>query len=127
VERRSELSTTEKASDPESAPEFFGRLTAEEQPLLAGAEGTLRFDVIRGDTTTTWYVRIDHGDVKVSHDTRAADAMVRVNEPLFDDFVGGRANAVAAALRGEMSLQGSPQLLTVFQRLFPGPPRRSAS
>jgi hypothetical protein len=109
------------------APEFFEGLAAETQPLLAGTHGTLRFDVLRGETSTSWYVRIDHGDVNVSHDTSAADAVVRVPEPLFHDIVTGRANALAAGLRGELVFEGSPQLLTVFQRLFPGPPRRSAS
>jgi putative sterol carrier protein len=109
------------------APEFFERLAAERQPLLGGTRGTMRFDVLRGDTMTSWYVRIDHGDVAVSHETSAADAVVRAHEPLFEDIVTGRANAMAAALRGEIGFEGSPQLLTVFQRVFPGPPQRSAS
>jgi hypothetical protein len=95
--------------------------------LLTGVKGTLRFDVVRGDTTSSWFVRIDHGDVEVSREDGAADAVARVEEPLFDDIVTGRANAVAAALRGEMAFDGSPQLLTIFQRLFPGPPEVSAT
>jgi hypothetical protein len=122
------VSTTEAASDAAPAREFFDALAAEPQPLLRGSKGTLRFDVIRGDTTTaSWHVSVDNGDVTVSHDESAADSVVRVHEPLFEDIVTGRANAVAAALRGELAVEGSPQLLTVFQRLFPGPPRRSAS
>jgi hypothetical protein len=121
------LSTTDAIAEPLPAPEFFEWLAAEPQPLLAGTHGTLRFDVVRGDTSTSWYVRIDHGDVTVSHETIAADAIVRVHEPLFEDIVTGRANALAAGLRGELVFEGSPQLLTIFQRLFPGPPRRSAS
>jgi ubiquinone biosynthesis protein UbiJ len=122
------LSTTETASGSGPAHEFFALLCDEPQPLLAGTRGTLRFDVIRGDTpTASWYVRVDRGEVTVSHDESDADAVVRVHEPLFHDIVTGRANAVAAALRGELAVDGSAQLLTVFQRLFPGPPRRSAS
>jgi hypothetical protein len=123
------VSTTEAASPAGPARAFFDRLAAEPQPLLGGMHGTLRFDVIRGDTTTTsWSVLIDRGDVTVSQEETEADAVVRLHEPLFEDMVTGRANAVAAALRGEFAVEGSTQLLTVFQRLFPGPPpRRSAS
>ena len=121
------MSTTEAEEHALPAPEFFARLATEPQPLLTGSEGTLRFDAVRGDTTTSWYVRIDHGTVTVSQEASAADSVARMNEALFDDIVAGRVNAVAAALRGEMALEGSPQLLNVFQRLFPGPPRRSAS
>jgi hypothetical protein len=121
------VSTTEEVTTGVPAPEFFDRLAAERQPLLGGTQGTMRFDVLRGDTTTSWFVSIDDGNVAVSHETGAADAVVRVHEPLFQDIVTGRANALAAALRGEMAFEGSPQLLTIFQRVFPGPPRRSAS
>jgi hypothetical protein len=121
------LSTTEAASQGASAPEFFDRLAAEPQPLLAGVRGTLRFDILRGDTTASWHVRIDRGDVTVSREHADADAVARVQEPLFEEIVAGRSNAMAAALRGEMAFEGSPQLLTIFQRLFPGPPQRSAT
>jgi hypothetical protein len=117
------MSTTDAVSQPLSASDFFARLAAEPQPLLTGVQGTLRFDVVRGDTTSSWYMRIDRGNVTVSREEIEADAVVRVNEPLFDDIVTGRANAMAAALRGEMAFDGSPQLLTIFQRLFPGPPK----
>jgi hypothetical protein len=121
------VSTTDSISQSVPPPEFFDALAAEPQPLLAGTHGTIRFDVTRGDTSTSWYVRIDHGDVTVSHDTIGADSVVRVQEPLFEQIVTGRANALAAALRGEMAFEGSPQLLTIFQRVFPGPPQGSAS
>jgi hypothetical protein len=40
---------------------------------------------------------------------------------LFDDIRSGRTNAVAATLRGEITIEGNPRLLNIFQRLFPGP------
>jgi hypothetical protein len=121
------VTTTDAVSQGMTAKDFFDRLATERQPLLGGVQGTMRFDVLRGDTTTSWYVRIDDGAVAVSHETSAADAVVRVHEPLFEEIATGRANALAAAIRGEMAFEGSPQLLTIFQRVFPGPPQRSAS
>ena len=114
--------TDEPSSDTSPAEAFFARLEAEPQPLLGGAHGTLRFDVTHEKTTTSWYVNIDHGDVSVSRSSEAADVSVTLDEALFDDVVTGRKNSVSAALRGELRIEGSPQLLNLFQRLFPGPP-----
>ncbi len=39
-----------------------------------------------------------------------------------DALVTGETNGFAAALRGDISLEGEVALLLEFQRLFPGPP-----
>jgi putative sterol carrier protein len=41
-------------------------------------------------------------------------------------MVEGKVNAMAAVLRGEVSLEGDLGLVISFQRLFPGPPRTGA-
>jgi hypothetical protein len=41
--------------------------------------------------------------------------------PLFERVARGEANALAAALRGEIDVEGEPGLLMAFERLFPGP------
>ena len=48
--------------------------------------------------------------------------MIRTSKDLFEGMVTGRVNAMAAALRGVVSLEGDPTLLVLFQRALPGPP-----
>jgi SCP-2 sterol transfer family len=104
--------------------EFFDELGRRgHDPLLENATGTLRFDVADGKRIARWFVTIRKGDVTVSRENRAADSVVRVDRALFDRAVKGKANAMAALLRGAIRIEGEPELLVLFQRLFPGPPR----
>jgi putative sterol carrier protein len=48
-------------------------------------------------------------------------------EPLFEAIARGDANAFAAALRGEIEIEGDAALLLAFQRLFPGPREPAAA
>jgi len=103
--------------------EFFARLETEPPPMFGTLNGMLRFDVTNGDDRIeSWHVTIERGTVIVSRDPSVADAIVRVHRPLFTDIVAGRANAMAAVLRGDVGVEGNPHLLNVFQRAFPGPP-----
>jgi putative sterol carrier protein len=90
------------------------------EPLLEQAQGTLRFELENGQPQR-WLVELDKGDVVVSHANRKADATVRADAQLFDRIVRGEVNAMAAVLRGAVTVEGDPQLLMLFQRLFPGP------
>jgi putative sterol carrier protein len=96
------------------------------EPLLARGSGTLRFDLAEGKRVEHWFVVIEKGEVTVSHRSTAADAVVRVDRSLFEQIVTGRANAMAAILRGLLALEGDLGLVILFQRLFPGPPRSRA-
>jgi putative sterol carrier protein len=100
---------------------FFEGLAARRQPLLHNVSGTLRFDVMHGDETDCWYITIAKGDVAVTREEAPADAIIRVRDALFDDILSGRANAMAALLRGDIGVEGNPQLLMRMQRTFPGP------
>ena len=97
--------------------ESLGREGA--HPLLAQAHGTLRFDVER----RRWTVTLDDGAVRVSHANRRADCTVRTSEDVLDGIASGEVNAMAAVLRGAVSIEGDPELFLRFQRLFPGPPQ----
>jgi putative sterol carrier protein len=113
------------AQDPTRA--FFDDLAAREhEPLLQGASGTVRFDLVDGRRVEHWYVSIDNGDVTVSHELAAADTVLRTERSVFDRIASGRMNALAAVLRGELLPDGDLSLLMGFQRLFPGPPRSRA-
>jgi hypothetical protein len=106
--------------------EFFEGLEARgHEPLLENASGSLRFDTTDNGRRSRWFVEVAKGDLKVSHRNAKADCVVRGDKALFDAIVVGKENAVAAFLRGAITVDGSRQLLVQFQRLFPGPPRKA--
>jgi putative sterol carrier protein len=92
------------------------------EPLLEKASGTVRID-LQGETYTDhWVLTIDHGDVSVVRDQRDADGIVGTSPELFERLIRGEENAVAAMLRGDMTVIGNLQLILRLERLFPGPP-----
>ena len=103
--------------------EFFEGLAERgHEPLLEKATGSIRFDLANGKKSQRWFVAIDKGDVAVSHKSTAPDCTLRSSEKLFDEIVLGEQNAMAAVLRGAVTIDGDPELLVLFQRLFPAPP-----
>jgi putative sterol carrier protein len=105
---------------------FQGLASRGHEPALEKATGTIRFDLTGAERATRWLVAIKKGDVNVSHRNVKADCIVRVDRTLFDEIASGRANALAAVLRGAVEVEGDSGLLLAFQRLFPGPPRRAS-
>jgi len=107
---------------------FFEDLASRgEVPLLHNTRGTLRVDLEDAGGTTHWYVDIDKEKVKVSHRNTRADTVVRGSSELFDKMATGRANAMAAMLRGVVTVEGDLGLVAAVARLLPGPPRSQAS
>ena len=107
-------------SDPTGA--FFTELGRQaDQPMLRKATGRLRFDLVDGTSAATWSVTMKKGEVSVSRTKGEADCVVTTNRPLFDAIVRGETNAMAAVLRGEIKIEGDPELLVLFQRVFAGP------
>ena len=108
---------------------FFDQLA--QRGHVPGAEtmrGTVRFDLRSGKRTMRWLVSVDRGAVTVSRRNAAADAIVRADEALFDGLVRGEVNAMAAMLRGALTIEGDGELLLLFQRLLgPATPRRTPS
>jgi predicted lipid carrier protein YhbT len=74
--------------------------------------------------TRRWLVTIDRGNVTVVEDPGAATSTctLRTSAATFELIACGQGNAMAAALRGDLLIEGDVQLLLLFQRLFPGPP-----
>jgi putative sterol carrier protein len=91
------------------------------EALLRKVTGTLRFDLAQGDHTDHVLVTVKRGAIAVSDEHAEADCVVRADRAVFDGIASGEANAMAALLRGTLAYQGDPQLLVLFQRLFPGP------
>jgi putative sterol carrier protein len=102
--------------------EFFDELGKRgREPMLRKATGVLSFDLSDGASTAHWSVAIKKGDVSVSRAHDEADCVVTTDRPLFDAIVRGEKNAMAAILRGEIGVEGDPELLVLFQRVFAGP------
>jgi putative sterol carrier protein len=102
---------------------FFDQLAERgHEPLLAKAAGTLRVELVNGGETERWSVAFDKGDITVSHKNTAADCTVRTDKASFDKIATGKMNAMAAVLRGGLTVEGDAELLVLFQRAFPGPP-----
>jgi hypothetical protein len=106
----------------EPIEEFFERLTrGGPDRLLRRADGSLRIDLTSGTTTERWFITMHAGDVSVSHRNAKADSVIRTSKDQFEGMITGRVNAMSAALRGVVSLEGDPGLLVLFQRALPGP------
>jgi putative sterol carrier protein len=102
---------------------FFDELSRRGRiPMLATADGSIRFELIDGRTTDRWLLDVHRGHVRVSRADAEADCVVRTDRTLFDRVVLGEVNAMAAMLRGELMVEGDPRLLVLAQRLFPDPP-----
>lgn len=116
--RARSLTTT---ADPIS--QFFADLAAPGHlATFEGDSATLRFDVRDGGQVGHWYVTVSNGDVAVTRQNKAADAVIQVDRPQFEAIVTGRLNLQAAFLRGILTCEGSMAALMMFQRSLPGPP-----
>ena len=112
------------ATSASSVKDFFDSLPKRErEPLLAKVSGTLRFDAVDDGRVEHWYVALANGEVSVSRKKAKADAVIRLPLALLDDIVTGRANAMAALLRGAIIPEGDPALMLRFERIFARSPR----
>ena len=91
------------------------------EPLLEKVEGTVRIDLRKDGHTDHWLVTIKRGDVSVSREDREADGVIGASPALFERVVRGEENALAAMLRGAMTVAGNLQLILRLERLLPGP------
>lgn len=67
----------------------------------------------------------DDGKVGIDPVDSEADAVLRADRTWFDRLVTGEERLLPAVLRGEVSLDGSYDLVVLFDRLFPGPPEQA--
>jgi hypothetical protein len=88
------------------------------EPLLEHLDGNLRFEISDGERTDVWSVRIERGDLRASREHLDADCVVRSTRELFEDLAGRRADGITAMLRGELILDGDPEMLVPVQRIF---------
>jgi alkyl sulfatase BDS1-like metallo-beta-lactamase superfamily hydrolase len=91
------------------------------EPRLEGMTAAVRFDVLDGRRTQHWLLTVKNGDIEVSRKNAAADLVIRCERPLAERLFTGKANAMSAVLRGELTVEGSADLLVLIQRLLPRP------
>ena len=92
-----------------------------ERPATA-FDGVVRFDVDAGGRSDAWYLTIVKGVVTVARKGGEPDCIVTGDVATFDAVLSGKANAMAALLRGALDVHGKFVLLTSLQRLFPSSP-----
>lgn len=92
-----------------------------ERPI-AGIDGLVRFDVDDGGRVDSWYLTIAKGIVTVAREGGEPDCVATGDVATFEAVLSGRANAVAALLRGALDVEGKIVLMTALQALFPGSP-----
>jgi hypothetical protein len=101
-----------------------------EEPSLRKITGSIRIDLRENGKVDYWYLTFDGGKVSVKQEAKgrgSADCHIFTDSELFDRMAGGRANAMAAVLRGAILVRGDLDKLVAFQRLFPGPPGRTTT
>jgi len=107
-------------TDPTS--DFFEELKQRgHEPLLETASGSFRFEIVDGKKVDRWLVVVDKGEVTVTHRGGPADCALRADKADFDALARGELSAVAAVLRGTLTLEGNWRLFVVFRRILPGP------
>ena len=108
----------------DSTAEFFDELGRRgHEPLLQKASGSVRFDLVDRKRIDRRLVVLDKGAITVSRRNTAAECVIRADKALFERVATGELNAVAAVLRGDLTVDGDWRLLVLVQRLFPGPRR----
>ena len=91
------------------------------EPSLAKASGTLRFEVVDDKRTEKWLLTVTKGDLAVSRRSARADVVLRAPRTLFEQLARGKANPMAAFLRGALEVEGNVELIVLAQRLLPRP------
>jgi len=100
---------------------FDGLAEGRHDPRLENVTATVRFDVMDDGRTNRWLLTVKKGDVQASRKSAPADLVIRCERALAERLFAGKANAMAAVLRGELTVEGSADLLVLIQRLLPRP------
>lgn len=98
---------------------FTGLAQRRHDPLLGRVVGTFLFDLSVDGNDDSYVLTVSKGDVSVTHGRQETDCTVKTDRSLFNRIVLGEASVMAATLRGELTFQGDPELITLlFRRLF---------
>ena len=105
---------------------FFDELAqCGREPLLGRGESLGRIEVMQDGRVDGWQILIKGGYIAVSRDEAGEpDWVMRARREDFEQIVGGDVGALAALVRGRLSVQisGGSQSFALLNRLFAGPP-----
>jgi hypothetical protein len=105
--------------------EYFDTLAHQGfQPALRHVRGSVRCDLVSGGHTDHWLVRIEFGNLSVSHEYTPADCIIRTEAETFSRIVTGAVNPLVALMRGMAAVDGDEELILALQRMLPGPPQQ---
>ena len=87
--------------------------------MLEKVTGTMRFDVKDNGRTTRWPgPRSRRATSPSLARTTPRTASSDKNRATFEKIVAGKVNPFAAVLRGTVGVEGDPELIVQFQRIF---------
>jgi putative sterol carrier protein len=100
---------------------FFESITGAHPELPNTISGSIRFDLEDGKRSECWQVTIEKGVVSSERSDASADCLVHTDKATLGAIIQGRANAMAALLRGAVRVEGEAVLMAYFRRLFTEP------
>jgi putative sterol carrier protein len=100
---------------------FFEDLPGPQPEIPKTIKGTLRFDLQDGKQAEHWLLTFDKGKVSVAESDAAADCIMSTDKATLEAIIEGRMNAMAALLRGVISVEGRSLLMAVFRMMLPAP------
>jgi putative sterol carrier protein len=101
--------------------EFFESIVGPHPEVPKAISGSLRFDLGDSSRGEHWRVTFANGTISSARSNAAADCVVHTDKATLDAIIQGRANAMAALLRGALRVQGKTLLMAYFRRLFTEP------
>ena len=101
--------------------DFFLSLDGPQPAIPKNVSGKLRFDVDGGTTTEHWLITFDEGSVSATESDAPADCVVRTEKGTLASIIEGKTNAMAALLRGTLSIEGRTILVGLFRSILQGP------
>ncbi len=103
---------------------FFEAIAGPHPEVPKTISGSLRFDLENGKRGEHWRVTFAKGVVSTARSNAAADCVLRTDKPTMEEIIQGQVNALAALLRGAMTVEGQVLLLALFRGLLTAPAAR---
>jgi len=101
--------------------DFFESVHGSHPEVPDTITGSLRFDLENGKRSECWRVTLNKGVVSSARSNASADCVVHTDKATLAAIIEGRANAMAALLRGAVRVEGQALLMAYFRRLFTEP------